>query len=72
MKLTSFQITEYRSVNDSGEIKTQRITAIVGRNESGKSNLLMALASLKPPGGGSNRCRKSKTSRVIAGFPSGL
>ena len=51
MKLTSFQITEYRSVNDSSEIKTQRITAIVGRNESGKSNLLMALASLKPPGG---------------------
>jgi predicted ATPase len=51
MRLTSFQITEFRSINDSGEISTQRITAILGRNESGKSNLLRALASLKPPGG---------------------
>jgi len=51
MKLLSFQITNYRSINDSGEITTNRITAILGRNESGKSNLLRALASVNPPGG---------------------
>ena len=51
MKLVSFQITNYRSVNDSGEIKTERITSILGRNESGKSNTLQALASLNPPDG---------------------
>lgn len=51
MHLKSFRITNYRSVNDSGEVTTNRITAILGRNESGKSNLLRALASLNPPGG---------------------
>ncbi|HWK46407.1 MAG TPA: AAA family ATPase [Stellaceae bacterium] len=51
MKLISFQITNYRSINDSGEITTDRITAVLGRNESGKSNLLRAIASLNPPGG---------------------
>lgn len=51
MRLESFSVTNYRSINESGEVEVARITALLGRNESGKSNLLKALASLKPAGG---------------------
>ncbi|MCA2008520.1 AAA family ATPase [Tritonibacter mobilis] len=51
MKLFSFRIQNFRSISDSGEVKASRITALLGRNESGKTNLLRALASLNPPGG---------------------
>lgn len=49
MKLESFQIHNFRSINDSGCIDISKITVLVGRNESGKSNLLLALSSLNPP-----------------------
>ncbi|MGK5034685.1 AAA family ATPase [Janthinobacterium sp. LB3P118] len=48
MRLLSFRVRNYRSINDSGEISAARITALLGRNESGKSNLLRALHSLNP------------------------
>jgi len=48
MRLESFRVTNFRSVNDSGEIKVSQLTALLGRNESGKSNLLRALESLSP------------------------
>lgn len=48
MKLESFRVRNYRSINDSGDIRVSRITALLGRNESGKSNLLRALHSLNP------------------------
>ena len=51
MKLTSFQVWDYRSINESGAVDIARITALLGRNESGKTNLLRALESLNPPGG---------------------
>lgn len=51
MRLVEYQVTNYRSINDSGWIAVNQRTALVGRNESGKSNLLLALASLNPPGG---------------------
>jgi len=51
MRLASFQITNFRSINDSGSIDTSQITAILGRNDSGKSNLLRALHSLNPAEG---------------------
>lgn len=51
MKLTSFQITNFRSINDSGPVTVDKLTSLVGRNESGKSNLLLALRTLNPPGG---------------------
>ncbi len=51
MRLTSFQVTNYRSVRDSGLIKVEQITSLLGRNESGKSNLLRALHSLNPAEG---------------------
>lgn len=51
MKLESFRVMNYRSINDSGKISVSRITALLGRNESGKSNLLRALYSLNPDDG---------------------
>ncbi len=51
MRLASFQITHFRSINDSGLIDSSQITAILGRNDSGKSNLLRALHSLNPADG---------------------
>ncbi|WP_412769955.1 AAA family ATPase [Ralstonia pseudosolanacearum] len=51
MRLESFRVRNYRSINDSGEITVSRITALLGRNESGKSNLLRALHSLNPISG---------------------
>lgn len=48
MRLESFRVQNYRSINDSGEIAVSQITALLGRNESGKSNLLRALQSLNP------------------------
>lgn len=49
MRLVKFHVTNYRSVNDSGPIEVAKRTALVGRNESGKTNLLQALESLNPP-----------------------
>jgi predicted ATPase len=51
MKMTSFRITNFRSINDSGEVSVANLTSLVGRNESGKSNLLLGLRTLNPPGG---------------------
>lgn len=51
MKLRNFRVTNFRSVNDSGSIEVRQRTALVGRNESGKTTLLLALASLNPPNG---------------------
>jgi predicted ATPase len=51
VKLISFQILNYRSINDSGDVAVGKITSLVGRNEAGKSNLLLALQTLNPVGG---------------------
>lgn len=51
MQLISFTVKNFRSVNDSGPIKVSKLSALVGRNESGKTNLLLGLHSLNPPGG---------------------
>ncbi|ENQ6478302.1 TPA: AAA family ATPase [Klebsiella pneumoniae] len=51
MKLESFRVRNFRSVFDSGLITTEKLTAILGRNESGKTNLLLALKSLNPAEG---------------------
>ncbi len=48
MKLQQFRITNFRSVEDSGWIEAERITALIGVNESGKTNLLLPLWKLKP------------------------
>ena len=51
MELKSFRIRIFRSISDSGEIDVSRTTALLGRNESGESNILRALHSLNPATG---------------------
>lgn len=46
MKLAEFRVSNYRNIVDSGWIKTTDVTAIVGQNEAGKSNLFEALYCL--------------------------
>lgn len=49
MKLTSFRITDYRSITDTGEIEVDpRITCLVGKNEAGKTAVLQALRRINP------------------------
>lgn len=51
MQLESFRVTNFRSITDSGDVEVSRITALLGRNESGKSNLLLGLCALNPVDG---------------------
>ena len=48
MKLTRFKVTNFRSVDDSGWIEVDAVTALIGVNESGKTNLLLPLWKLNP------------------------
>jgi energy-coupling factor transporter ATP-binding protein EcfA2 len=48
MELTSFRVTNYRNILDSGDVTVGRVTSIVGQNECGKSNLLQALQGINP------------------------
>ena len=48
MQLTHFKVTKYRNVWDSGWIEVNKITAFVGQNEAGKSNLFEALYRINP------------------------
>lgn len=48
MILVSFRVTDFRSVQDSGWIETEKITALIGTNESGKTNILLPLWKLNP------------------------
>src|SRR3569833_3648059 len=62
MLLKKFRVQNFRAVEDSGDIDVAKLTSLVGLNESGKSNLLLALATLNPPNG-----RRSLT--IIKDFP---
>jgi hypothetical protein len=55
MELTRFKVTNFRSVEDSGWIDVDRVAALIGTNESGKTNLLLPLWKLNPAGGGEIR-----------------
>jgi len=47
MRLTSFCVKKYRSIEDSGEIPVDdKVTTFVGINESGKTNVMRALRKL--------------------------
>ncbi|MGL6212882.1 ATP-dependent nuclease [Billgrantia desiderata] len=48
MKLKRFRVLNFRSVEDSGWIEAEKVTALIGVNESGKTNLLLPLWKLKP------------------------
>jgi len=48
MHLVRYKVTNFRSVDDSGWIEAERVTALIGVNESGKTNLLLPLWKLNP------------------------
>lgn len=48
MKLKTIQVTNFRSVDDSEELDVDLVTCLVGKNEAGKSAILLALAALNP------------------------
>ena len=48
MKARRFRVQNYRNVDDSGWITLERVTAFVGRNESGKTSILKALHKFNP------------------------
>lgn len=49
MHLVSFRVEKFRNILDSGEIQVDRaVTCLVGKNESGKTNLLHALHTVNP------------------------
>lgn len=48
MRLIKYRVTNFRSVDDSGWIETDDVTALIGTNESGKTNLLLPLWKLNP------------------------
>lgn len=48
MKLRRFRVTNFRSIIDSGWIDCDNVTSLVGINESGKSNVILALWKLNP------------------------
>ena len=52
MKLLRYKVSNFRSVRDSGWISCDDVTTLVGINEAGKSNLLLALWKLNPASGG--------------------
>lgn len=52
MKLKQFRVTNFRSVTDSGWIDASDVTALIGENEAGKTNLLLPLWKFNPSGNG--------------------
>src|ERR1700744_1196252 len=48
MRLKRFKVTNFRSVIDSGWVDAEQVTALIGVNESGKTNLLLPLWKLNP------------------------
>jgi len=49
MQLTAFRVFKYRNIQDSGLVQlADRLTCIVGKNQSGKTNLLKALQKFSP------------------------
>ena len=48
MHLKSVQVTNFRSVDDSESFELAPVTCLVGKNEAGKSAILLALAALNP------------------------
>jgi len=48
MKLIKVQIANYKCIHDTDEFSVDDITCLVGKNESGKTAILQALAKLNP------------------------
>ena len=52
MKLVKFRVCNFRSIKDSTWIDCSNVTNIIGVNEAGKSNALLALWKLHPASDG--------------------
>ena len=48
MRLDKVRVTNFRSVEDSGEFDVGEVLCLVGKNEAGKSAVEQALAGLNP------------------------
>jgi hypothetical protein len=48
LKAIRYRVQNFRNIDDSGWISLERVTAFVGRNESGKTALLKALHKFNP------------------------
>jgi predicted ATPase len=48
VRLIRFRVRDFRSVVDSDWIEVERVTALIGVNEPGKTNLLLPLWKLNP------------------------
>jgi recombinational DNA repair ATPase RecF len=48
VRLIRFRVRDFRSVVDSDWIEVERVTALIGVNEPGKTNLLLPLWKLDP------------------------
>ena len=48
MKLTKARVTKFKSIDDSGWVRIDQVTCLVGKNEAGKTAFLQALEKLKP------------------------
>jgi predicted ATP-dependent endonuclease of OLD family len=48
MKLIKARVTNYRSVEDSGDIAIDDLVCLVGKNEAGKTAILQAITGLNP------------------------
>ena len=48
IELKRFRVTNFRSIMDSGWVECDEVTSLVGINEAGKSNVILALWKLNP------------------------
>lgn len=62
MKLIRARVTNYRAIDDSGWVRINDVTSMVGKNESGKTAFLQALRRLNPVPG-------SKTGFELTDYP---
>lgn len=51
MKLTEVRVQNYKSIDDSGWVRIDNVTCLVGKNESGKTTFLNALKKMNPEDG---------------------
>lgn len=68
MKLLGFRVETFRSVDDSGWIECNDVTTLIGINEAGKSNIILALWKLKPAKGGEINLRADMPRKLFAEF----
>lgn len=52
MKLVKYRVRKFRSVQDSGWVTLDQVNALLGENESGKTNMLLPLWKLRPSSNG--------------------